>query len=202
MVKKLAVVLGLAALTCAVATTPEAAQAGGCFRTVCAPVQKRVVVERQAVVYPQPNISYTYNFVGAPIREQAYAEQAVRQALEVIGETTEKITERRTEFRTAPQQQQAEPCPCPDCTGAHEQTPTGEPNQFSREELSALTNTCARCHGDQENPKAGLSLTGELDAATRLAALRKVTQKEMPPDRELSDEQAAAVITELLRLEK
>lgn len=208
--------LAMFAAAASAAALPPTVDGGGCVSNVCAPrVVKRVVYPvQQQVVYPQPqlNYQYTYNFVGAPVREQAYAEQMARQVVNLIGETVTKTTESRTEFRTEAtqqqgyqQQQQQPPCTCESCAVHGANTPPPPPTgpeeiPFARIE-SAVSAQCGRCHGDQESPKAGLSLLGDIDAATALASIRKITTQQMPPDRELSNEEAAAVIGELLQLE-
>lgn len=61
---------------------------------------------------------------------------------------------------------------------------------------AAVEQACASCHTGGA-AKGGFSLDGPLTAEQRLAAVRQVYQRKMPPSGELSDTDAAAVLAEL-----
>lgn len=177
---------------------PSAVVAGGCAACSVCKVKAVRVVKKAVVPQQVINNSVAYYFVGAPVREAAIAEAMAREAFALVGEQTQKVTETRTTF-SAQQARQEGRCACEQCKcHASAEDP---PPQFSRVAGSAVLNACGRCHSG-DDPKAGLSLAGELSAETRLAAIRKVTTQEMPPDKEITKEEASAVIAELLAAEK
>lgn len=146
---------------------------GGCFSSC---FSQKVV---QAVVAPQP-ISYTYYFVGQPIREQALVQKAVQD---------DPLWKEFQEFKRWKESGSVDG----DQRGPLGLTGSSTVNPPS----TALSRNCLKCHSGEE-PKGDLSLEGELPLETRHKMLTMIWSGKMPPTGPLPNEEAAELFNELL----
>lgn len=173
---------GLIAITVSLANS-STAQAGGCF-------SQRVVAQQlvaPVVAYPQ---SYTYYFVGQPIREQAILQKSIIQQSQAL--QSDPLYQEFLEFKRWREGQNS-----------------GQPNQAERlaiETQAAVSApahqtivaiTCLKCHSGPE-PKGEVSFEGPLSDSMKLKMMQMVWAGKMPPTAPLDNERAAKLFEELL----
>jgi hypothetical protein len=146
--------------------------------TVC---QQQVAVQPYAV-QSQVVVPYTFFFVGSSIRQEAIAQQQLRNDPDYAEFEEFKAWKAMRSGQTAG-------------LGSSEQLPATEP-------VTPVAQHCAKCHGIAV-PKGDFYLDGKpgMRAEDITKAIRMVAADHMPKDRKLTREQKNELLQDLLQLE-